>query len=171
MSRGSFSSRQARSIGIHPNTQADGPASGRNSLRAPVVFVAVKALIVDDEEEYRAALLEILLEVGECDIAENGKEAVNAFHRAWSEGDPYDLVCLDIQMPVLGGFETLKILREMERAMNVTDSEQCRVFMVTSNTGFAGKDLARSLGCDAYFLKPLKRVLFLNRLQTFGLIT
>ncbi len=131
----------------------------------------MKTLIVDDKKEDRVAVQEILVEFGECDLAENGKEAINAFQQAWSGDDPYDLVCLDIQMPVLDGFETLRVLREMERAMNVTDSERCRVFVITSNTGVAGKDLARSLGCDAYFLKPLKRVLFINRLQAFDLIT
>ena len=59
----------------------------------------------------------------------------------------------------------------MEMGMNVTDSERCRVFVITYKSGVAGKDLARLLGCDAYFLKPLKRALFINRLQTFGLIT
>ncbi len=130
----------------------------------------MKTLIVDDEEEDRVAVQEILLTYGECDHAENGKEAVDAFQRAWTGGDPFDLLCLDLQMPVLDGFETLRILREMERAMNVTDSERCRIFMITSSTSVAGKDLARTLGCDAYFMKPVKRVLLMNRLQTFGLL-
>ena len=130
----------------------------------------MKTLIVDDKAVNRVAIQEILIDFGECDFAENGKEAVNAFQRAWSGGDPYDLVCLDIRMPVLDGFQTLKVLREIERAMSLTDAERCRVFMLTSTTSVVGKNLSRSLGCDAYFLKPVKRALFINRLQTFGLI-
>ena len=130
----------------------------------------MKTLIVDNEEADRVAVQEILLDYGECDFAENGREAVNAFQRAWSGGDPYDLVCLDIQMPVLDGFETLRILREMERAMSVTDAERCRIFIITAHTAVKGRDRARTLGCDAYFIKPIRRVLFINRLQTFGLL-
>ena len=132
---------------------------------------AMKTLIVDNEEADRVAVQQILLEFSECDFADNGREAVNAFQRAWSGGDPYDLVCLDIQMPVLDGFETLRILREMEGAMNLTDAERCRIFMITAHTAVRGKDRARTLGCDAYFLKPIRRVLFANRLHTFGFIT
>ena len=130
----------------------------------------MKTLIVDNEEADRVAVQEILLDYGECDFAENGREAVDEFQRAWSGGNPYDLVCLDLQMPVLDGFETLRVLREMERAMSVTDAERCRIFMITTHTAIRGKDRARTLGCDAYFLKPFKRRLFINRLQNFGLL-
>ncbi len=155
------------------------------AIQLPVIMVAMKAnkldvikaikvtmktLIVDNEEADRVALQEILLDCGDCDFAENGREAVNAFQRAWSGGDPYDLVCLDIQMPILDGFETLRILRQMEKAMSITDAERCRIFMITADAGVTIKDQARALGCDAYFLKPIKRVLFKNRLQTFALI-
>ena len=130
----------------------------------------MKTLIVYNEEADRVALKKILLDYGECNFAENGRVAVNAFQRAWSRGDPYDLVCLDIQMPVLDGFETLRILREMEVAMSVTNDERCRIFMITAHTAGSAKDRARTLGCDAYFLKPIRPAHFLNRLQTFGFL-
>ena len=130
----------------------------------------MKTLIVDNEEADRVAVQKILLDYGECDFAENGKEAVNAFQRAWNGGGPYELICLDIQMPVLDGFETLRILREMEGVMSVTDAERCRIFMITADTAVTDRDRARTLGCDAYFLKPIRRGLFMNRLQTFDLL-
>lgn len=130
----------------------------------------MKTLIVDNEEEDRITLQKILLDYGECNFAENGRVAVNAFQRAWSRGDPYDLVCLDIQMPVLDGFETLRILRDMEGAMSVTDAERCRIVMITAHTAVRGKNRARALGCDAYFLKPIRPAHFRNRLQTFGFL-
>ena len=129
----------------------------------------MKSLIADDNEKDRVAVQDVLLDFGECDLVDNGKQAVNAFQRAWTAGDPYDLVCLDIYMPVLDGLETLKVLREMEGAMNVSDAERCRIFMITSQTSVSGKDRARTLGCNAYFMKPIRRVLLINRLQTFGL--
>ena len=130
----------------------------------------MRTLIVDNEEADRVALQKILLNYGECDFEENGREAVNAFQRAWSGGDPYDLVCLDIQMPVLDGLQTLRILREMEGTMSVTDAERCRIFMITAYTAVTDRDRAGTLGCDGYFQKPIMRGLFMNRLRTFGLL-
>ena len=130
----------------------------------------MKTLIVDDAEADRVVVQTILLKYSECDFAGNGKEAIDAFQCAWTAGDPYDLVCLDIQMPILDGFEALKLLREMEGAMNVSDDERCRIFMITGHTTVTGRDRARTLGCDAYFLKPIRPGLFMNRVQTFGLL-
>lgn len=166
--RPGHSALRARHLRNHPDWK---PGERLECPGAPGVWFAMKSLVVDDEDEDRVAVQEILCDFGECDLAENGKEAIYAFQQAWSGGDPYNLVCLDIQMPVLDGFETLKVLREMELAMNVTETERCRIFVIASSTSVAGKDLARSLGCDAYFRKPIKRLLFINRLQTFGLFT
>ena len=73
-------------------------------------------------------------------------------------------------MPILDGLETLRILREMEEAMSVTDAERCRIFMITAHTVVTDRDRARTLGCDGYFQKPIMRGLFRNRLRTFGIL-
>ena len=45
-----------------------------------------------------------LSKYGECDITVDGMEAVDAFMMALEDKEPYDLICLDIMMPVMDGY-------------------------------------------------------------------
>ncbi|MCK4750075.1 MAG: response regulator [Bacteroidales bacterium] len=68
----------------------------------------MRALIVDDIFTNRLLLAEILRNMGiEFDEVENGKEAIQAI-----EKEEYDLVLMDIEMPVMNGLETTKYIRE-----------------------------------------------------------
>lgn len=68
----------------------------------------MRVLIVDDIFTNRLLLAEILRNLGiEFDEVENGKEAIEAI-----ESDEYDLVLMDIEMPVMNGLETTKYIRE-----------------------------------------------------------
>ena len=67
----------------------------------------MKTLIVEDEPTSRLLLQAILSGYGDCDIATDGEEAVEAFRSALEQGVPYNLVCMDIMMPKLDGHEAL----------------------------------------------------------------
>jgi CheY-like chemotaxis protein len=68
----------------------------------------MKVLIVDDIFTNRLLLAEVLRSLDiEFDQVENGKEAIDAFN----EFD-YDLILMDIEMPVMNGLETTKFIRE-----------------------------------------------------------
>ena len=49
------------------------------------------------------------------DVTVDGMEAVDAFMMALEEGNPYDLVCLDIMMPVMDGYQALVGIRNLEK--------------------------------------------------------
>ncbi|MBI5582882.1 MAG: response regulator, partial [Deltaproteobacteria bacterium] len=63
----------------------------------------MRGLIVEDEFITRMIMKKILEQYGEIDIAVNGREGVAAFQMAWSEDRPYDLICLDVMMPLMNG--------------------------------------------------------------------
>ena len=63
----------------------------------------LKILIVEDDFMVRQILRDILEPYGVVDIAVNGEEAVQAFRVAWRQNHPYDLICMDIMMPVMDG--------------------------------------------------------------------
>lgn len=63
----------------------------------------MKILIVEDDFYSRKILKKFLTAYGEVDIAINGEEAVAAFKLAWEENQPYDLITLDIMMPIMDG--------------------------------------------------------------------
>lgn len=54
--------------------------------------------------------------IGQCQIVDNGKEAVEAFPKALRQGEPFDLVTLDVLMPGKDGTETLLDMLEMEES-------------------------------------------------------
>ena len=81
----------------------------------------IKVLIVDDDFITRRILKSIFTPYGDCDIAINGEEAIQAFRLAREEKKPYDLICLDIMMPEIDGHEALMKIREMEKAIETSE--------------------------------------------------
>ena len=68
----------------------------------------MKTLIVEDDFTSRAVLQTFLSRYGECHIAVNGWEAVEAFRIALESGPRYDLICMDIMMPGMDGREAVQ---------------------------------------------------------------
>ncbi|AAU38520.1 envelope stress response regulator transcription factor CpxR [Basfia succiniciproducens] len=99
-----------------------------------------KILLVDDDTELTELLSELLsLEGFEVQIACNGEEALAKIDES------YDIVLLDIMMPVLNGIETLKRLRQ-----NFTTP----VLMLTARGDEIDRVLGLELGADDYLPKP-----------------
>ena len=78
----------------------------------------MRILIAEDDFASRKAILKFLSAYGECDVTVDGMEAIDAFMMAIEEDDPYDLVCLDVMMPVMDGYQALKNIRDIEREHN-----------------------------------------------------
>ncbi|MCP5053853.1 MAG: response regulator transcription factor, partial [bacterium] len=91
----------------------------------------MKILIVEDDFYSRRLLQRILAPYGECDIAVNGQEAVEAFKHSLGEEFSYDLICLDILMPVMDGQETLKKIREIEETRGIYGDDGAKIIMIS----------------------------------------
>lgn len=131
----------------------------------------MKILIVEDDFTSRLLLQTILSAYGECHIAVNGKEAIDAFALALEEGKPYQLICLDVMMPEVDGMEALKKIRSLEEEKGINSSAGVKIIMTTAlgdpkNVIGAFKSL-----CDAYLVKPVNKSKLLDYLRSFGLIT
>lgn len=73
-------------------------------------LIMAKLLIVDDEEKIREMIGKYAVHEGhEVKLASNGKEALNLF-----ANEDFDVVILDIMMPVMGGYDTLKKMKEIK---------------------------------------------------------
>ena len=129
----------------------------------------MRILIVEDDLFGRILLRKLLSQRGDCDMAVNGKEAVDAFHMAWEEGKPYDLICLDILMPVMDGFEALKTIRGYEEERGIFGQQRVKVIMIT------GRDDSKSVltsfreGCEGYVVKPVDRESLEKQMKEMGL--
>ena len=76
----------------------------------------MKTLIVEDDFTSRLFLQTFLSRYGDCHMAVNGKEAVEAFQMATDNGSPYHLICMDIMMPEMDGQEAVRQVRALEEA-------------------------------------------------------
>ena len=128
----------------------------------------MKILVVDDEIASRVKVETILSEFGECDAVAGGREAVDAFLGAHENGEPYDLITMDINMPDMSGIEALKHIRDWEASRDPFPKE-VKVVMVTAddqpNTIFTS---FREL-CGSYIVKPFNREQIRRGLEKAGI--
>jgi two-component system chemotaxis response regulator CheY len=131
----------------------------------------MRYLIVEDEFAARKLLQVYLSDYGECFVAVNGREAVDAFREALAEQDPYDLICLDVRMPQMDGRETLETIRRIEGEHGIAGLDCVKVIMTTGLD--APKDVIGAFrsGCEAYVVKPIKRKNLLEEMEKLGLVT
>jgi two-component system KDP operon response regulator KdpE len=114
----------------------------------------IRILIVDDETAIRRALRPPLLELGfQVAEASRGEEALQMLRSA-----PSDVVLLDINMPGIGGLETLRRIRAA--------SPRLPVLMLTVRDGEEEKVEALELGADDYVTKPFSTRELIARIRT-----
>ncbi len=130
----------------------------------------MKSLIVEDEFAARRLLQIYLAPFGECDIAINGVEAVKIIEQVISNGVPYDLICLDINMPQMNGMETLKVIRQIEKTNGISKQDRIKIIITSSNVESEYIDGARDEGCQAYIIKPIRKQELLAEVERLGLI-
>ena len=129
----------------------------------------MKSLVVEDDTTSRLVMQEYLSEFGHCDSVGHGKDALQAFAKAYQDGEPYDLVCLDIMMPDMNGHDVLIRLRECESKLDIGGLSGARVLMTTA-LGDA-KNVVRAFKeqCEGYMVKPVTQEKLTTKLEELGL--
>ncbi len=130
----------------------------------------MKILIAEDDFASRKFMLRFLSKYGECDVTVDGMEAVDAFTMALEAGEGYDLVCLDIMMPELDGYQALKAIRNIEKERGISEEEASKIIMTTALNEGRNVTKAFELGCVAYAGKPIDQDKFENVLRKLELI-
>ncbi len=107
-----------------------------------------KILLVEDYEG-NIVVISYMLEELECDfdIAKNGLEAVNL----WKDNH-YDIILMDVQMPVMDGFTATATIRRLEEEGNIGHTP---IIGMTAHALVGDKDKCISSGMDAYLPKPI----------------
>ncbi len=130
----------------------------------------MKVLIAEDDFTSRRLLQKMLSPYGDCDVAVNGEEAVDAFAMAHREGQPYQLVCLDIMMPEMDGQKVLKAIRQQEKDLGIGSRDEAKVVMTTALD--SPKDVIEAYyrgGCNDYLVKPIEKSMLLKLLGKYKL--
>ena len=130
----------------------------------------MRILIAEDDFASRKFMLRFLSQYGECDVTVDGMEAVDAFLMALEAGESYDLVCLDIMMPELDGYQALKAMRDIEKEKGVPVNKSEKIIMTTALNEGRNVTKAFELGCVAYAGKPIDQEKFENVLRKLELI-
>ncbi len=130
----------------------------------------MKFLIVDDDFDSRKLLQKILRPYGECDVAVDGEEGVEAFKTALKENDPYDLISMDILMPNMDGQQCLREIREIEKETGVANDKVVKVIMITGLDDSQEVHDAFFLGdATSYIVKPIRKQILIEEIRSLGL--
>lgn len=130
----------------------------------------MKILLAEDDFVTRKFMAGFLSKYGECDVTVDGMEAVDAFMMALEDDEPYDLVCLDIMMPVMDGYQALMGIRNLEKERNIPPEKAVKIIMTTALNDEKNVKMAFDLGCTVYSGKPIDQDRFEQALKKFGLI-
>ena len=126
-------------------------SAGENAATATAKGLSV---LVAEDNEINALLMRALLnKLGHRPtIAGNGEAAVESWAAARAAGAPYDLILMDVQMPVMDGLEAARRIRTAE-----TDSgdKPARILALTANAYPEDREAALAAGMDGFLVKPL----------------
>ncbi|MCT4602842.1 MAG: response regulator [Marinifilum sp.] len=122
----------------------------------------VRVLLVEDQPSNRKTL-EVYLKhkVGKVDIAENGKQAVEKFAK-----EKYDIILMDLQMPIMGGIEAALRIRKIEEERQVERNTPIIAF--TANYYSDDKDISVEIGMDVYLSKPFQSKTIYELIQEYA---
>ncbi len=134
-------------------TKAEGLWSKEAAMEGPEMDDALNGLrfLAAEDNEINAEILTELLEQegASCEIVENGQMAVERFRDA-APGE-FDMILMDVQMPVMNGHEAARAIRKLERE----DAGRIPIIAMTANAFAEDEKAALDAGMNAHVPKPL----------------
>ena len=117
-----------------------------------------RVLLAEDYMENQRLIALILSKAGmDVTVADNGKIALDKALEAQARGESYDVVIMDMQMPVMDGYEATRLLR--------SDGYKLPIIAMTAHAMPGDQNKCIEAGCDSYLSKPICREELLDTLQ------
>lgn len=113
-----------------------------------------RILITEDNDSNFILMTYILKKFYEYDRARNGQEAVDMV-----EKNNYDLILMDIKMPVMDGMEATRLIKEKH--------PELPIIALTANAFDSDRQLAMEAGCNDFLSKPVSSELCLKTIKKF----
>lgn len=115
------------------------------------ILQGMRFLCAEDNELNAEILTELLkIEGAECTICENGEEVLKAFEQS-APGD-YDMILMDVQMPVMNGYEATKAIRRSSHEL----AKKIPIIAMTANAFSEDIQHSLSAGMNAHVSKPVE---------------
>lgn len=114
-----------------------------------------KKILVAEDNEANQFLIKAITKSYNWDITlvDDGEQAVEEFKK-----QSFDLILMDVQMPIMNGYEATKIIRELEKETET----HTPIIALTAYAMKSDKDQCIEAGMDNYLSKPFKRQQFLD---------
>jgi signal transduction histidine kinase/CheY-like chemotaxis protein len=136
-----------KAIGQLLTQMPGGTAADACGQTGPEPFVRRRILLAEDNPTNRTLALRILERQGhEVLVAENGSEAIEILER-----NEVDAVLMDVQMPVMGGFEATRAIREKEAGTG----RHVKIIAMTAHAMKGDRERCLEAGMDDYISKPI----------------
>ncbi len=127
---------------------------------------AIRILLVDDSEDNRLLILSFFKKTPfQISVAEDGQKALDKLYSR-----KYDLVLMDMQMPIMDGYTATRELRKWEKEKGVRPTA---VIALTAQAFQEDEQRCLEAGCDCYLVKPIRKQKLLQAIleQTAGVTT
>jgi CheY-like chemotaxis protein len=142
------------------STLVEPAATATTAAPAPMLPAASSAriLLVEDNEDNRM-LIKAYLRQQPYEIveAENGAQAVASF-----QAEKFDIVLMDVQMPVMDGYAATRAIRDWEQTHG---RSRTAIIALTANAVKEDMDRSLAAGCDDHLTKPIKKQTLLSALR------
>jgi len=128
---------------------------------APKVPLDCRILLAEDGPDNQRLISFVLKKAGaRVTVVENGQEACEQALAAKNEGRPFEVVLMDMQMPVMDGYTATQELREA--------GYDGPIIALTANAMLGDDEKCREVGCDDYLTKPIDRTQFLPLIASYA---
>lgn len=118
----------------------------------PVNLMQARILVVDDNQTNRMILTKNVEALGSrVDVVSSGAKAIEILRQAQRAGDPFHIVLLDMQMPVMDGEQTARAIKSDPSVKDV------KILILTSMGQRGDAVRLEMLGCSGYLIKPIKQ--------------
>ena len=130
----------------------DTDRSGRTETEEkPEISIRGLHILLAEDNELNMEIAEFMLQNEGADVTKawNGQEAVEIFRK--SEPGEFDVILMDIMMPVMNGYEATKMIRSLERE----DAKTIPIIAMTANAFTEDRLKAKEAGMDEHIAKPV----------------
>ncbi len=124
---------------------------GKEQTDASEKFIKGLHILLAEDNELNMEIAEFMLQNEGADVikAWNGQEAVELFRN--SEPGEFDVILMDIMMPVMNGYEAAKMIRSLDRE----DAKEVPIIAMTANAFTEDRIKAKAAGMNAHIAKPI----------------